>query len=86
MSGPCRSHLCHLRASFDSPPSPAQHSGLSAHVLGSVSICLGSGDRKTWCVVISEAWQHGVGSYLGPQDKGLGKWWGLQGLIKNRRC
>lgn len=41
---------------------------LSAYVLGSVSICLGSGDRKTWCVVISEAWQHGEGSYLGPLE------------------
>lgn len=73
MSGPCRSHLRHLLASSASPPSPAQCSSLPEHVLRSVSICLGSGNRKTWCVVISEARQHGVGSYLGPPEKGLGK-------------
>lgn len=42
-------------------------SSLSTHVLSSFSIC----DRKTWRVVISESWQHRVGSFLGPLGEGF---------------
>lgn len=62
-----------------SPPPPPLLSSLSTHVLSSVSICWSCSDRKTWCVVISEAWQRREGSYLGPLEKGLGTWWGLLG-------
>lgn len=58
---------------------PLLCSSLSTHVLSSVSARQGRSDRKTWCVVISEAWQHGEGSYLGPLEKGLGTWWGPMG-------
>ncbi|KAF7661152.1 hypothetical protein LDENG_00267350 [Lucifuga dentata] len=75
---PHRPHLCHLLARSLPLLHPSPRSSLPTHVFSSASICWGSSDRKTCCVVIAEAWRCRDGSYLGPLEKawehGGGHW------------
>lgn len=80
---------CGFAVESKGDPSPSDFtfrpSPQSTRVLSSVGPRACS-DRKTWCVVISEAWQRAEGSYLGPLEESWGTRWGPTGLIKTRRA